>query len=235
MKIYVSPSNQPQNLYCVGGTNEKAQMEAVADKVKAILDSEYMCETVMATLSSDINSRAIEAKNNGCNVYLAIHSNAGCSTASGAIALYHPSNATSKTFATNLVTELNASCPIKSNRSSPIVNGMVAFNGQGYGEVRMPTNNGMVAVLVETDFHDNHNTASWIINNKDTIARAIVTGIAKTFGIAKKQAAPVPQPVPVSAGKLYKVQVGVFSVKANADNMLKRLKDKGFDGYIKFE
>ncbi len=235
MKIYLSPSNQPQNLYCVGGTNEKAQMEAVAHKVNAILDSEYACDTVMATLNSDINARAVEAKNSGCDVYLAIHSNAGCSTASGAIALYHPSNATSKTFATNLVAELNAACPIKSNRSSPIVNGMAAFNGQGYGEVRMPTQNGMVSVLVETDFHDNPNTASWIINNKDTIARALVTGIAKTFGIAKKQVTPAPQPVPVSAGKLYKVQVGAYSVKANADNMLAKLKQAGFDGYIKFE
>ena len=108
MKIYLSPSNQPANRYCVSNTTEKEQMEAVAHKVKAVLDSEYVCETVMATLSSDINLRAVEAKNNGCNVYLAIHSNAGCSTASGAIALFHPSNATSKTFATNLVAELNA-------------------------------------------------------------------------------------------------------------------------------
>lgn len=62
MKIYLSPSNQPANRYCVGNTTEKVQMEAVAGKVKAILDSEYDCETVMATLSSEINARAIEAR-----------------------------------------------------------------------------------------------------------------------------------------------------------------------------
>ena len=31
---------------------------------------------------------------------------------------------------------------------------------------------------------------------------------------------------------LYRVQVGAFRVKSNADNMLKKLKDAGFDGYI---
>jgi N-acetylmuramoyl-L-alanine amidase len=51
IKIYLSPSNQPYNKYCVGDTNEKTQMEALAQKIKDILDTEYECETVMATLS----------------------------------------------------------------------------------------------------------------------------------------------------------------------------------------
>ncbi len=233
MKIFLSPSNQPLNRYCVANTNEKVQMEAVAQKIKTILDSEYKWQTIMATLISDINARAVEAKSNGCDVYLAIHSNAGSPTASGAIAMYHPSNALSKTFATNIISQLNAVCPIKSNRSSPVVNGMVAFNGQGYGEIRMPTQNGMVSCLAETDFHDNPNTAKWIIDNKDIIARAYVNAIVKTFGIAKKQV--TPQPVNVPTGKIYRVQVGAYSVKANANSMLARLKKAGFDGYIKFE
>lgn len=36
----------------------------------------------------------------------------------------------------------------------------------------------------------------------------------------------------VDADMLYKVQVGAFSVKANAEKMLKKLKDAGFEGYI---
>lgn len=35
-----------------------------------------------------------------------------------------------------------------------------------------------------------------------------------------------------SSGKIYRVQVGAYTVKANADNMLKQLKAKGFDGFI---
>lgn len=233
IRIYLSPSNQPANAYCVGGTNEKVQMEAVAAKVKAILDSEYACETVMATLNMGIglNERALEAKNKGCSVYLAIHSNAGgAGKASGAVAFYHPNNATSKVLATAVVRELVAICPIKSNRSSAVVNGMSAFGGSGYGEIRNPEKYGLMPVLAETDFHDNPNTAQWIINNKDAIARAYVNALVSTLGIAKKAPS-----TPSAGGKFYRVQVGAYSVKANADNMLKRLKAAGFDGYVKYD
>jgi N-acetylmuramoyl-L-alanine amidase len=229
VKIYLSPSNQPTNTYCTGNTNEKAQMEALAGKIKVILDNEYDCETVMATLSMsiDANGRPKEAKDKGCQVYIAIHSNAGgAGKASGAVGLYHPSNATSKVLATAIVNELNAVCPIKSNRSESVENGMIAFNGAGYGEIRSPSQYGLTAVLIETDFHDNLQTAQWIINSKDAIARAYVNGIVKALGIVKKQVAPV------TPTKIYRVQVGAFSVKFNADAMLAKLKAAGFDGYI---
>ncbi len=37
------------------------------------------------------------------------------------------------------------------------------------------------------------------------------------------------------SGKLYRVQVGAFSNKQNAEATLKKLKAAGFDGYIKYE
>lgn len=233
IRIYLSPSNQPANAYCVGGTSEKAQMEAVASKIKDILDSEYECETVMATLNMGIGEkeRPLEAKNKGCSIYLAIHSNAGgAGKASGAVAFYHPNNDTSKALAAAAVKELGAICPVKSNRTTSVVNGMNAFNGSGYGEIRTPSKYGLISVLVETDFHDNSTTSHWIINNKDTIARAYVSALVNTFGIAKKVTAK-----PGTPSKLYRVQVGAYSVKANADAMLSKLKKAGFDGYIKYD
>lgn len=227
VKIYLSPSNQPANTYCVGGTNEKVQMEAVTAKVKAILDSEYDCETVMATLNMGIglNERPLEAKNNGCSIYLAIHSNAGgAGKASGAVGFYHPGSVTSKALATAIVRELNAICPVKSNRSAAVV------NGSGYGEIRNPDKQGLIPVLVETDFHDNPNTAQWIINNKDAIARAYVNALVSSLGIAKKTTF-----IPSAGEKFYRVQVGAYSVKANAENMLRKLKAAGFDGYINYD
>lgn len=229
-RIYLSPSNQPANRYCVGNTNEKAEMEAVAKKIKTILDEEYECQAVMASLylDIDINGRAKEAKDKGCNIYLAIHSNAGGGgSASGAVAFYHPDSLTGRLMAENAVKELNAICPIKSNRITPVESGMKAFNGIGYGEIRNPSKLGLISVLVETDFHDNPKTAQWIIDNKDGIARAYVNALVNTLNIAKKNAPEVK--------KYYKVQVGAFSKKSNAENLLQRLKSSGFDGYIKYE
>jgi len=46
---------------------------------------------------------------------------------------------------------------------------------------------------------------------------------------------PTAQP-PDSAGKFYRVQIGAFTVKSNADALLSKAKAAGFaDAYIKFE
>lgn len=228
-RIYLSPSNQPSNKYCVGNTNEKVEMEEIARKVKEILDDEYDCETVMATLylGIDIDERAKEAKDKSCQIYFAIHSNAGGgSNASGAVAFYHPDSLNGKILAANAVKELNAVCPIKTNRSISVESGMKAFNGIGYGEIRNPSKLGLLSVLVETDFHDNPRTAQWIIDNKNAIARAYVNAIVNTFDINRKSITEVK--------KYYRVQVGAFSQKSNADTMLKKLKQAGFEGYLKY-
>jgi N-acetylmuramoyl-L-alanine amidase len=187
MRIYLSPSSQIHNSYVLGATTEKAQMESVASRIKVILDAEYDCVAVMATLSLvGLSDRAKEAKDAGCNVYLAIHSNSGDGKATGAMAFYHPEQPPGKALATNIVKELGAVCPVKSTRSSPVQDGMAQFGGAGMGEVRDPASLGLIAVLAETDFHDTPVTALWIVNNKDTIAHAYVHALADTFNIARK-------------------------------------------------
>lgn len=231
-KIYLSPSNQPHNRYCVGNTNEKAEMEALAQRIKNILDAEYECEPVMATLSMGIGAkeRPLEAKNKGCDVYLAIHSNAGGGgKASGAVAFYHPDSKTGKALATAIAKELGAICPIASNRSNPVANGMLAFDGAGYGEVRTPTSYGLISVLAETDFHDNPATAQWIVDHIPEIATAYAAALAQVLNISPK-ATETP-----TTQKYYKVQVGAFTVKDNAIKMQQHLKSHGIDGYIKYE
>ncbi|MBP1920644.1 N-acetylmuramoyl-L-alanine amidase [Youngiibacter multivorans] len=229
-KIYLSPSNQPDNKYVVGNTNEKFEMEAVAVKIKQILDAEYECETVVATTNLTINAsgRPKEAKDKGCDVYLAIHSNAGGKgKASGAVAFYHPNSDGSKELSRNIVRELNAICPIRSNRDTAVKNGMELYAGYGLAEVRNPNKIGITAVLAETDFHDNPATAKWIIDNKDKIARAYVEALVKTFGITKK--------VQTTEGKLYRVQAGAFKEKENAEALVTKLKAAGFESFIKYD
>jgi len=233
IKIYLSPSNQLANRYEVGGTNEKTEMEEVAKRIKTILDAEYACETFIAPagLSISRSGRPLDAKNKGCKVYLAIHSNAGGNdTASGAEGYYHPGSALSKVLASKIIDELGKICPVKSNRRSPVQSGMAPFLGKGFAEVREPHNLGMVAVLAETDFHDNPMTAEWIINNKSKIARAYVQALVKTFEIKEK----------VSSDNnddtreiLYRVQVGAFRSKESAEKLVRDLKNAGFEAFVR--
>jgi len=175
-----------------GGTNEKVQMEAVAAIVQNLMGA-YNVNTFMANLNLGIakTERPTEAQNNNCDFYLAIHSNATgtINYAVGTVAFYHPNSVKSKELAENLVKEINAICPYTPNRSETVINGMLAFNGQGYGEIRSPMQLGIPSALVEVNFHDNPTTANWIVNNKDAIAQAIVRANVKTFGLQLKASA----------------------------------------------
>ena len=237
IKIFLSPSSQQNNHYAVGNTNEKEQMEALAGYVKALLDREYLCETVIASPGLSINAegRTREAKENRCDIYLALHSNAGGGgKATGAMAFYHPNSSTSKLLAANIVKELTSICPVRSNRSTSLENGMQAFGGAGLVEVREPTKQGLIAVLAETDFHDSILTARWISENKQTIAGAYVKALVSTLNI-KKKPVELNDLVQEKIGKQYSVQVGSFSKKENAEKLLEQLKQAGFKGYLQEE
>lgn len=62
---------------------------------------------------------------------------------------------------------------------------------------------------------------------------AILTGDAPEQPTPAEPVEPSPEPEQPATNKLYRVQVGAFAVRANAEKMLRRLKDAGFDGYIR--
>jgi N-acetylmuramoyl-L-alanine amidase len=92
------------------------------------------------------------------------------------------------------------------------------------------------AILTETGFISNPAEEKLLKTDafRDKIAKAIAQGVAKQLG--KKLPAPKPAPAPAQtapAGKLYKVQVGAYSVKKNAETQLAKAKKAGFtDAFI---
>ena len=190
--IYLSPSNQTDNAFVVGNTTEQKQMYRVAEALQAILEDEYVCEVRLAPLSLPVTltGRAYEAYLCRSNVYIAIHSNAGGDKYGlhGAFAYYFPASQQSKDLAQNVINEMAKITPLKSNVDKPLVDGMSAFNGTGYSDVRNPSYYGMVSILAEVEYHDNKTLAPWIINNTNSIARALANSLEKTMGLRKKTA-----------------------------------------------
>ena len=242
INIYLSPSKQPHNGYAGVNTNEEKEMVAVCKIIARILDAEYDCSVHLSTLSLGIgaNERPKEAKTLGANLYLAIHSNAGGGgKASGAVALYHPKSLESKKLGEVLVDELNKIAPVKSNRYESLVNGMAAFQGKGFGEIRVPFENQMTPLLMETNFHDHPVLAKWITTHHEEIARAYVRGLVAFYNIPKKQGSSIEQPSDKpedkeEGNKLYRVQVGAFRKKENAEILVARLFNEGFEGFVTF-
>jgi N-acetylmuramoyl-L-alanine amidase len=88
------------------------------------------------------------------------------------------------------------------------------------------------AILTENLFIDNPNDATKLKSEQFLlqIAHGHVEGIVKAFGLKKKEK---PQPQEKSSdGKLYRVQVGAFKDKSNAERLAKELKDKGYPAII---
>ena len=86
----------------------------------------------------------------------------------------------------------------------------------------------MPAALVEMGFITNSADANLLRTRQDDFAEAIAKGILSYLGISYK---PV-QSAPAGTGALYKVQVGAFASKANADRLASELKSKGYNTYI---
>jgi N-acetylmuramoyl-L-alanine amidase len=85
----------------------------------------------------------------------------------------------------------------------------------------------MASILVECGFMTFYQEAQLLKTDsyRKTCARAIAEGIAEYFNLKLK-----PVPPPVTA--VYKVQVGAFKAKENADNLAKELDRKGYSTFV---
>jgi N-acetylmuramoyl-L-alanine amidase len=93
------------------------------------------------------------------------------------------------------------------------------------------------ACLVECGFMTNKADAALLKSDayRVKIADTLVKAIASHFNLVKEVPTPVkPTPAPAD-GKLYKVQVGAFSKKENAESLLKELAAKGYKGVVTYE
>ena len=104
-----------------------------------------------------------------------------------------------------------------------------------FGFVRTAWEKGLSADLLEVCFLTNPQDFKTYTEKTDeiadAIARSIVEGYGEVYnGIEKPEE--IPEETVPEEKTLYRVQVGAFSVKENAEAMLDSLKAAGFDGYI---
>lgn len=159
-----------------------------------------------------------------CNAFkpdlaIDIHNNAD--GGDGAEAFYHYKGGVSKTLADNVLAEI-----VKVGQNSR--GAKTKKNAQGKDYFGFIRETSAPAIIVECAFVDNKTDIKIIDTAAEQKAMgvAIAKGILKTLGITYKA------PVTTTSGKIYKVQVGAYSVKANAEAMQKKLKAAGFDAVI---
>jgi len=96
----------------------------------------------------------------------------------------------------------------------------------------------MIAILSENGFMDNKREASLMldINFQKEVAREHAQGICDYFNVEFINVIPAVKKVDKNTNvKLYKVQVGAFSVRAYADRMKLELEKLGYEPFIDIE
>jgi N-acetylmuramoyl-L-alanine amidase len=167
-----------------------------------------------------LKTRTDRANTFDADFYLAIHHNAGINGGSGGgivSIIYTTAGGKTAEWQKALYDNLVKHTGLKGNRSTPLPK-------QNLHEVRESK---MPAVLLELGFMDSKTDVPIILTDSfaDKCATAIVEVLVQKGGLTKK-------PVTQTSGKIYRVQVGAYSQKANAEAMQKKLKAAGYDAII---
>jgi N-acetylmuramoyl-L-alanine amidase len=169
-----------------------------------------------------LDKRTDYANQISADVFVSIHANAfgsgGWNAAQGIETFIHTSKPKVATNLANLVQKKIISKTGRSNR------GVKTANFQVLRTTKMP------AILIECGFMTNKEEATLLKSEsyRQKCAQAIAEALVEFYNLKAK---PQP-PKPKSAKGLYKVQVGAFSEKANADKLAAELKKKGYSTYI---
>lgn len=194
--------------------------DRIADKLEKIL-AEYdgieilRVDDTTGKKNVTLDERVIAANKWGADFYLSIHHNAANKVfPGGGIVAYAYTSArpTSYEWQSALYASAIKHTGLKGNRSNPLARA----NLFEVRETKMP------AVLMECGFMDSIADVPIILTEEfaDDLAKAFAEVIVERSGATKKKA------------PIYKVQVGSFSKEVYAEEMLKKLKAAGFEGYI---
>lgn len=180
MKVYLSPSDQINNLYADNLGTEQQYCTLIAKSCEKYL-KEYGYEVKIGDNSLDetYTNRVAESNNWRADLHIPIHTNAG-GNATGALVMIYD----------------NRSGAVAEDIYNSLVS--VTLNKNGLG-VRTNTSlyeinaTNAICIYCECEFHDKSDTAHHIVNNIDSFGKAIADGIKNYYG---ESSAPIPEPVP---------------------------------------
>ena len=220
-KVYISPSDQTENRYAWGNTNEHVQCQKIAEAEAAALRRSGV-EVKLAAFGTTMAQRCAQSNSFGADIHNCVHTNACNKQVMGTRLFCYAIPGKGYDACKAVFAEL---APL-----SPGTSENIQANSRLY-EVRTPA---APTVYCECEFHDTVEGAKWIVEHTTEIGEAIAKGLCKYLGVKyvpAKQETPKPAE-PAQSDTLYRVQVGAFAVRANADRMLEKLKAAGFSGFI---
>ena len=229
MKIYVSPSRQTANLYATGGTNEAVQCQAIGELVGELLQKYKDTEVYVAPASQTALERGDQAKAEGYDCMLCLHTNASGSAskgqANGTLGIYYQGDYKTVTLSEEQILR-------NKEFAQKLVESVSQLTGKDLGVKATQQTElvfcGCTGALIEFEFHDNQYGSDYIQEHHKELAEAAVTAVADFFGLQQKSE----EEPPAEDDRFYCVQCGAYKDKENAQRQLERLQAAGFSCYI---
>lgn len=231
MKIYIDPGHGGYDSGAeANGLKEKDLTLEIGLEVQDILLNEYSGAMVRMSRNSDVfrtlDWRTDDANRWGANFFCSIHINAG--KGMGFESYIYNGSIDSDTFSA------------QDNIHSEIIkrSGGMHDRGQKRANFHVLRKSLMSAVLTENGFIDTSTDAEKMKSNTwiENIARGHAVGITKHFNLKKREGMTSTNLSPIrkgTSGRVYRVQIGAFGSKSNADHQVNLAKDRGFkDAYI---
>lgn len=230
-KIMIDPGHAPGNVNRgPTGYYEHQGMWTLSNYLKSELESMGIVADLTRTRNQDPSLSARGAKARGYDLFISEHSDAYNGTVRGVTAFYSLQRAHNKANAarfsreiSNLMGNNNRGAKTRQYPNRPGVD--------YYGVIRAAVATGCKHVfLIENGFHDNRQDEAWLKkdSNLRRLAKTQANIIKDILGVKVTK----PTPTDTNTNILYRVQVGAYKDKANADNMLARLKKDGYDTYL---
>lgn len=202
-------------------TREWVLNDRIADRLEALLKS-YSCEVLRVddtTGLTDVSlaNRVKKANNWGADIYISIHHNAGIKGGSGGgtVVYYYSSNAERKTQAEKLYNTVVGLTGLVGNRASKV-------KKYPYYVLK---NTKMAAFLIENGFMDSAVDVPVILSqaHAEKTAKGLLNFLVDQCKLTKSE---------TESKALYKVQVGAFSNKDNAEALKNKLKADGYEAVV---
>lgn len=227
MKIFLDAGHGGKDSGAVGfGLKEKDLTLTIVKKIGKLL-GEYEDVKVLYSRTDDrfleLSERADLANKADADFFNSIHINA-TPTGTGFESFIY-SEASSKSVAYQNVIHPEIMKAI----------GKVKDRGKKRANFAVIRRTNMPAVLTESLFIDNPNDNKLLKQDSflDQVAEGHVNGFVKAFGLKKKAVAPKKEESKNEEKKsVYRVQLGAYSDKKNADALVEELKKKGYTAFV---
>lgn len=192
VKVYLSPSTQPNNLYWDKKHDEELVMNLVTDALVAFL-SNYDVDIIRGSKGTDTYTRIRNANQLQVDYYLAIHSNAGggkgCETFFQ-VGKNHTAvvKAKSKAYAEKINRDFSMITPSNTKDADRGIKSGTLSDGRDYNHemrgVLVPAN------LIELEFHDTEIGCKWILANIQKAGETLAKSIVDLFDLKLKTTIP---------------------------------------------